>query len=221
MLACAALGCDRFDPPATKPAKAEPADARSAVREPMTAVMKAAQAATAGCVAGELRWEADPDGNEVARHFSRPCIPERCDPAPADVEALRAGTRALRARIDAEHALRVPSFQGFTALAEAMVAFADTARAGATPVKDKAARMSGLSMHYGALAAAFREIYPDANVPLEPPSLSASLAVPQPGGDPCKGWAIPKYCDVRAVRVPAERTWRSDPVCIEVEGIRR
>ena len=74
-------------------------------------------------------------------------------------------------------------------------------------------------MHYAALATAFREIHTDADVPLEPPSLVTSLAVAEPGGDPCKGWAIPRYCDVRGVRVPKERKWRTDPPCIEVESI--
>lgn len=217
-------GCDRFDPPAAADANAaEQAaqKARGAAKEALAAIVKAAQAATASCVAGELRWEADPDGNAVARHFSRPCLPERCSPAPAEIEALRSSTRAARALVDGDAALRVPSYQGVVALAEAMVSFADTAQAGMASAKDKPARMSGLSMHYGALVTAYRALYPDASAPLEPPSLAASLAVAEPGGDPCKGWAIPKYCDVRGVRVPKERRWRSDPPCIEVEGIKR
>jgi len=74
-------------------------------------------------------------------------------------------------------------------------------------------------MHYAALATAFREIYADSDVPSEPPSLMTSLAVPEPGGDPCKGWALPQYCDVRGVRLPKEMKWRTDPPCIEVESI--
>jgi hypothetical protein len=217
-------GCDRFEQRAAPepPSAARAAEsARAAARESLTKVMAAAQAVTATCAAGELRWEADPDGNAVAKHFSRPCIPERCAPTTAELEALKAAVRNAKSVVEAESSLRVPSYQGFVALAEAMVSFADTAVTGSAGAKDKPARMSGLSMHYGALAAAYKELHPDTNVPLEPPSLTASLAVSAPGGDPCKGWAIPKYCDVRAVRVPKEHRWRSDPPCIEVEGIRR
>jgi hypothetical protein len=217
-------GCDRFEQraaPEPPPAVRAGESARAAARESLAKVMAAAQAATATCTAGELRWEADPDGNAVARHFSRPCIPERCAPAAAELDALKAAVRGAKSVVEAEPSLRVPSYRGFVALAEAMVSFADTAATGSANARDKPARMSGLSMHYGALAAAYEELYPDINVPLEPPSLTASLAVAEPGGDPCKGWAIPKYCDVRGVRVPKEHRWRSDPPCIEVEGIRR
>jgi len=222
--ACAAGGCDRFDAPAaaeTNAAERASAKARASAKDALTAIVKAAQAATASCVAGELRWEADPDGNVVARHFSRPCIPERCTPAPGEIEALRTATRAARALVDSQVELRVPSYQSVVALAEAMVSFADTAQAGMGGAKDRPARMSGLSMHYGALVTAYRALYPEAKVPVEPPSLGASLGAAEPGGDPCKGWAIPKYCDVRGVRVPREHKWRSDPPCIEVEGIKR
>ncbi|MFT3773144.1 MAG: hypothetical protein QM820_47795 [Minicystis sp.] len=224
VIALALCGCDRFEERAAgepvKPEQAE-AEARAKAREAMAAVLKAAQAATASCVAGELHWEADPDGNAVPRHFSRPCIPERCATQPAEIEALRGRVRDAKAVVEGDARLRVPSYQGLVALGEAMVSFADTAMAGSASVKDKPARMSGLSMHYGALAAAYRELFAGVDVPLEPPSLVASLAVAEPGGDPCKGWAAPKYCDVRGVRVPKERRWRSDPPCIEVEGVRK
>jgi hypothetical protein len=204
----------------------------------MTAAMKAAQAVTASCVAGELHWEPDlapglvddpthwenDVGREnVSRHMSRPCLLERCTPAPADVEALRTSARAAKALVDGDPSLHIPTFEGFVALSGAMVAFADTALAAgaAAPDKDKALRASGLSMHYAAVAAAFHELYADVDVPREPPSLVASLAAPAPGGDPCKGWRFPQDCDVREVRVPAVRTWRTDPACIEVESIKK
>lgn len=217
------LGCDRFEPPAggAPPADSAAADARTKARASLTAIMTAAQTATATCVASDLRWEADVDGLTVPRHFSRPCIPERCEPKPEEVDALRTATRATKILIDGDPHLRVPSFQGFLALAEAMVAFTDTAIAGRASAseKEKPLRLSGLSMHYASLAAAFHEIYPDADVPREPPSLVKSLEGPQPGGDPCKGWARPEYCDVSAVTVPKERRWRTDPACIEVQGV--
>jgi hypothetical protein len=171
-------------------------------------------------VAGELRWEADAGGTFVPHHFSRPCIPELCAPEPAELEALRASARAMRALVERETSLAVPSFQGFAALADAMVSFTDAALAGVAPAaKERAARLSGLSMHHGALALSFHELYPDESVRLEPAALTASLSVAEPGGDPCKGWALPQYCDVRGVRVPKERRWRAAAACIEVEGI--
>jgi hypothetical protein len=221
LMACLAAsmvcGCDRFDGPGPAPSvKAD--EARAAAKEQTAAILKAAQAATASCVAGELRWEPDDTAALVSRHYSRPCIPERCATTAADIESLRKATASLKALLDREASLRVPSFQGFVAIAEAMVGFADTALAGS---KDKAAQLSGLSFHYSALATAYRDLWNDNEVPTEPPSLTKSLDVPEPGGDPCKAWAKPQTCDVRGVRVPKERRWRVNPPCIEVEGIRK
>jgi hypothetical protein len=229
-LAVALVGCDRFDPPAsTGPSAAE--QARVKAREAMIALMKAAQAATSSCVAGELLWEADENvgptfGGEgfsfdppPPTHFSRPCIPERCAPTSAELDTLRSAARSVKAVVDENVDLRVPTYQGFVALADAVVGFADAAAVGAG--KGKELRFSGFSMHYTTLATAFREVIPDVAVPAEPPSLVASLAVPEPGGDPCKGWRVPRFCDVRGVRVPKELKWRADPPCIEVEGIRK
>lgn len=222
-----AAGCDRFDPPAAGAAPAPGDQARSEARAAMSVVMKAASTAAASCVAGELRWEPDEAiasfvGGEGSRyvppeitHFSRPCIPERCAPSPAEVDALGAAARAMRSLVDGSPDLRVPSYQGFVAIAEAMVGFVAAAGPGSTQ-----ARMSGLSMHHAALATAFRTLVPGADVPLHPPALVASLAVAQPGGDPCKGWRIRRLCDVRGVRVPKEIRWRTDPPCIEVESFR-
>lgn len=220
----ALAACDRVAPPApAEPTAAEKAaeKARGDAREHMSRILEASEAATARCVAGELHWEPDHDGNPVARHYSRPCIPERCTVAPADIESLRAHTARLRGVIEAEISLQVPSYQGFLALAEAMVSFADTARKGTAKESERPARWSGMSMHHGYLAAAYRELVPASKVPLEPPSLTASLAADNVGGDVCKGWAMPRYCDVRGVRVPREHRWRADPPCIEVEGIRK
>lgn len=223
MLVALAHGCDRYDAPATT-GGASPEQAWADAREAMTAVMQAAAASTASCVAGELTWEADvdlgtPQGGEGARyvipeptHFSRPCIPERCAPAAADLDALRAATQRVKALVDAHADLRVPTFQGFVAMADAMVGFAGSA---------PRSRSSGLSMHYAALATAYRAAVPNTQMPAHPPSLVASLAVPQPGGDPCKGWRIPRLCDVRGVRVPKQLRWRTDPPCVEVEPIRK
>lgn len=217
--------CDRFDPPAGgAPASVMEVEgkARLSAREALTKVIKAAQAATAGCVAADAIWEAEDDGYAVSRHYSRPCIPERCSATPAQIEELRASARAVKALVEGDRHLGVPSFQGFVALAEATSGFAETATAPTVPEKDRPSRLSGLSMHYAALAAAFREIYPDAgDVPMEPPSLTKSLEVPQPGGDPCKGWGDPQYCDVKELRLPKARKWRADPACIEVESVRR
>jgi hypothetical protein len=220
----AVAGCDQFEPAAAEAkANERPEErARKAAQGALAAVMKAAQAATASCAAGDLLWEAERvEGMAVPRHYSRPCIPERCAPAPAEVEALRTSVLTAKKVVEAEPSLRVPSFQGFVALGEAMVSFIDTALAGmaAATEKEKPLRLSGLSMHYAALATAYRGIYADADAPLEPPSLVKSLAVEQPGGDPCKAWARPEDCDVRGVRLPKDRRWRTDPPCIEVEGI--
>lgn len=222
-LAALAQACDSGSAPMLPDGVTTAEKARAEARVATTAIMKAAAVSTSSCVAGELHWEADEElprsvGGEGSRyvipeitHFSRPCIPERCAPTPADLDALRSATRALRTLVEASPDLRVPSFQGFLAMADAMVGFADSVHGG----------KSGLSMHYAALSAAHRAVYPDANVPAHPPSLVASLAVPEPGGDPCKGWRIPRFCDVRGVRVPKEIRWRTDPVCIEVESIRK
>lgn len=224
IVAAASSGCDQFNPPAgASPSVLDKADkAREGARATLTATMKAAQDATATCVAADLHWEADVSGTTIPHHFSRPCIPERCDPKPAEIDALRSSVAAAKKLIDGDSDLQVPSFQGFVALSEATLSFVDTALAGkasAAAGKPNPLVLSGLSMHYASMAAAFREIYKDADVPIEPPSLAASLAVPAPGGDVCKGWALPEYCDVSAVRVPKDRKWRTDPACIEVESV--
>jgi hypothetical protein len=233
VLALTAHGCDRFDPPAAgaPPAAEQAPKAQAGARDAMTAVMKAAQAATSTCVAGELVWEADENVGSLyggegfsfepppPTHFSRPCIPERCAPTTAELDALRTSVRSAKTVIDGSVDLRVPTYQGFIALADAMVSFADAAVAGVGQGKDL--RFSGFSMHYTTLATAYREVIPEADVPAEPPSLVASLAVPEPGGDPCKGWRVPRFCDVRGVRVPKVIKWRADPPCIEVESIRK
>lgn len=222
--ALALAACDRFEPHALSDAEVHAKaddEARAAARAAMTEVVKAALAVSSSCVAGELLWEADPDGNPIPRHHSRPCLPERCSPKPEEIEALKKASRAVKSLVEGQPTLRVPSFQGFSALSDAMVAFADTALAGSAKEKDKPARLSGLSMHYGALAAAHREMFKDSAFPAEPPTLTASLAAPGAGGDVCKGWAMPKYCDVTAVRVPKEHKWRASPPCVEVEAVKR
>jgi hypothetical protein len=223
VIVCLTCGCDRMDPPAarTSPADRAADEARARAKEAMSRLMSAAQGATSACVAADLHWEADPDGNLLARHYSRPCVTERCSPKPADIDALRAAQKALRALVDGEPALRTPSYQGFSALGDAMVGFIDTALAGTVKEQDKPSRLGGLSMHYGALAAAHKELFPESAFPIEPPSLTASLAEPGAGGDPCKGWAMPKYCDVKGVKVPKEHRWRSNPPCVEVLGIKK
>lgn len=222
-LALLVQACDSGGGPLVPDSLASAEKAHAEARAAMTTILSAAATATKTCVAAELHWEADEalpssvagEGSRYVvpeiTHWSRPCIPERCTPSAADLDALRASTRALHALIDANPDLRVPSFQGFAAMADAMIGFADAIQGG----------KSGLSMHYAALAAAHRAVVPDADMPLHPPSLLASLAVPEPGGDPCKGWRIPRFCDVRGVRVPKEIRWRTDPVCIEVEPIRK
>lgn len=220
----ASSGCDEFGSPAgaapSVVAKAE--KAREGARATLTAAMKAAQDLTATCVAADLHWDADVSGTTIPHHFSRPCIPERCSPKPAEVEALRASVAAAKKLVDGDVDLQIPSFQGFVALSEATLSFVDTALAGkaaAAAGKENPLVLSGLSMHYTSMATALREIYKDAEAPLEPPSLTTSLAVAQPGGDVCKGWAVPTDCDVKAVRVPKVRKWRTDPACIEVESV--
>lgn len=220
----ALMSCDKFTPPAgATPSVAEKAEqSRSAAKSTLSAVMKAAQNATSTCVAADLHWEADVSGTTIPHHFSRPCIPVRCDPKPPELDALRSSVAEAKKLVEGDTNLQIPSFQGFLAISEATLSFVDTALAGkakSPPNKDTSLVLSGLSMHYSLMAAAFREIYKDSDIPLEPPSLKASLEVPEPGGDVCKGWALPRYCDVKAVQVPKERKWRTDPVCIEVESV--
>lgn len=224
LMAGTALGCDTFNPPAgAAPSVTEQAEkARAEAKTTLNAVIKAAQGATSTCTAAPLHWEADVSGTTIPHHFSRPCIPVRCDPKPAELDALRASVGAAKKLVEGDINLQIPSFQGFLALSEAMLGFVDTALAGkakAAPGADTSLVLSGLAMHYSLLAAAYLDIYKDADVPKEPPSLTASLDVPEPGGDVCKGWALPRYCDVKAVKVPKERKWRTDPVCIEVESV--
>lgn len=228
LAALALMGCDRFDASAHPAPEVNAKDrAKEAARAPIEAIVKAAVTVTSTCVAGEVRWEADaPDleGKTLPRHYSRPCIPERCSPSKADLDALREAAYKLNVEIKRDSALRVPSYQGFLALTEAMVSFADTALAGLAgrpPEGEKPLRLSGLSMHYGALVTAYRALYADTSVPVEPPSLTASLAAPGAGGDVCKGWAIERLCDVRALKVPSEHKWRVDPPCIEVESVKK
>lgn len=218
------MGCDKFNPPAgaTPSVNEKAAQAKEAAKTSLDATMKAAQAATATCVAADLYWEADVSGTTIPHHFSRPCIPVRCEPKPEELDALKSSVAQVKKLVEGDRELQIPSFQGFLALSEAMIAFVDTAlagKAGGGDGKEKSLALSGLAMHYSLMATAFHEIYKDADVPSEPPSLTKSLEVPEPGGDVCKGWALPRYCDVKAVRVPKERRWRTDPVCIEVESI--
>lgn len=229
VVASAASGCDKFEAPPTgvsaTPAKGTN-DGRARGRAALTATMRAARALTATCVAADLRWEADPSDTNIPRHFSRPCIPERCTPSPADIDKMRSRVEEARKLVDGDAAMQAPSTQGFVALSEAMVGFIGTELPGTTSSAAASdptgARISGLSMHYTAMATAFHGLYPDEpDVPLEPPSLVASLAVALPGGDVCKGWAIARYCDVSAVRVPKERRWRAVPACIEVESVKK
>jgi len=226
LAACvAACGCDRFDAPAgAAPAASASAasPSRAAAREAMTAVMKAAEKAAGRCVAGELRWKSDIGEAYWYPHYNSPCIPERCSPAPADLEGLRAAAAKAKSLVEGDPGLRLPSLVGFVALAEAMVGFADTALAGDTaklPEEKKALRLSGLSMQYAAVARAFRGLYPDAEVPVDPPSLTASLRVDKPGGDVCAGWSIRRFCDISAVTVPEPLGWRTSPPCIEVKTV--
>jgi hypothetical protein len=217
ILLLALAGCDRVEPqpyPAsgTSSAAARAADAPP-VREAMTAVLTAAQAVASTCVAGNLRYDLDPRDNYYQKYIN-PCIPERCEPKAAEVDALAESVKKARAVLDADPARDLASLRGLAALGDAMAGFARVAMAG------KAAgpqRLSGLSMHHAALATAFGEVYPDAKPPVDPPSLTASLAVPDPGGDPCKAWQIPRFCDVAKVHVSSPLTWRATPPCIEVK----
>ncbi len=223
----ASSGCDKFDAPPTASsvasAQASASDGRARVRDALTETMKAAETLTATCVAADLRWEADVSDTNIPTHFSRPCIPERCAPSAADVEALRSSVGRARKLIDQDPLLQAPSTKGFVALSEAMIGFVDTELASAksltTAPDPSGAKLSGLSMHYTAMATAFRGLYPEPSVPLEPPSLAASLAVASPGGDLCKGWGTAHDCDVTAIRVPKERRWRAVPACIEVDSV--
>ena len=72
-------------------------------------------------------------------------------------------------------------------------------------------------MHYASLVEALRDVDPATKLPTVPPSLAASLAMPEPGGDPCKAWRLPNLCDAKAIHVPKEITWRAAPPCIEVD----
>ena len=217
LAALAALaGCDRVEPrqyPAAgaSASAARPADAEP-VRAAMTAMVGAAEAITSTCAAAALRYDRDPQDNYYPKYIN-PCIPERCEPKPADLDAFATRVKAARAVLDADPRRDLASLHGLVALGDAMAGFA------AAVVQSKttaSTRFSGLSMHRAALAAAFREVYPDATTPVDPPSLTASLAVPEPGGDPCKAWQIPRFCDVAKVHVASPVTWRTTPPCIQV-----
>lgn len=219
ILAIALLACDQIEQrPAADtaaPASAAPV-AQPAVREAMAAMITSAQAMTATCVASELHWELDPQDNYYPKYI-HPCIPERCAPKPADLEALSASVKKARGLLDGDPLLDVPSLRGLVALGDALAAFAAAAMGGKPrDGRREAERLSGLSMHHAALVSAFREVYRDAAAPVDPPSLTASLAVDDPGGDPCKGWRIPRFCDVSKVRVSSPLTWRTKPPCIDV-----
>jgi len=219
ILAIALTACDRIEPrPATdSTARASAApSARPEVRAAMTAIVTAAQATTATCVASELLWQPDPQDNYYPKYI-HPCIPERCAPKIADLAALAGTVKAARALLDGDPRLDQPSLRGLVALGDATAAFAAAAMGGKPrDGRREAERLSGLSMHHAALVGAFREVYPDAAAPVDPPSLTASLAVDDPGGDPCKGWRIPRFCDVSKVHVSSPLTWRTKPPCIEV-----
>lgn len=220
ILLIALAGCDRVEPrpyPAPGPSSASPRPADAPpVREAMAALLAAAQAITASCVAGDLRYDDDPRDNYYPRYIN-PCIPERCTPRPADLEALAAATKKAGAILDGDPRLELPSLRGLVALGDAMAGFARVAMGG-KPRSGRAegTRLSGLSMHHAALVVAYKEVYPETSAPIDPPSLSASLAVPDPGGEPCKPWRIQRFCDVARVHVSTPLTWRTTPPCITV-----
>jgi hypothetical protein len=216
----ALAGCDRVErrpyPAAgsASAAAARPADAPP-VRAAMGAMVTAAQKMTATCGAGLLRYQDDPRENYYPRYIN-PCIPERCTPSAADLEALAGSVKQAGALLDGDPRLDLPSLRGLVALGESMAGFARVAMGGKPRAGEEGARLSGLSMHHAALVVAFQEIYPDDAAPIDPPSLTTSLAVPDPGGDPCKWWRIPRFCDVAKVHVSSPLRWRTNPPCIEV-----
>lgn len=222
-LACplAATGCDRFE--GNEPdAGSTSADPRARAREQLTTVMKAAAVVTRTCTAGDLSWEEEATEEAGPKHYSRPCIPERCSPEAPDVEALRESTFQAKQLVSRDPTLQIPSIQGVVSLADAMVRFIDTSvDAAKSDPKGQVASLSGLSMHYGSLAGAFVRLYDEPKFPVEPPSLSASLLADGVGGDVCKGWGNPKYCDVAAITVPKVHRWRASPACVEVDSVKK
>jgi hypothetical protein len=217
--------CDRFESKSSKKEAAAapaPGDPRERAREPLTRAMQAAAGLTASCKAGELLWEEEATEEAGPKHYSRPCIPERCEPPVAEIDALRGALADAKKQIDADPTLRVPSIEGFVSLGAALVSFIDASQAAAkSDPKAGPPAFSGLSMHYGSMAGAFAKLYDDPKLPAEPPSLTASLGAPGVGGDVCKGWGNPRYCDVTAIQVPAQHRWRASPACIEVDSVKK
>ncbi len=217
----AAPACDRFDA-RNDAAEAKPADPRVRARDELTAAMKAAEVVTRTCTAGDLVWEEEATEEAGPKHYSRPCIPERCAPDGSEVEALREAVFRAKQLVSRDASLQVPSLQGAVSLADAMVKFIDaSSEAAKSDPKGQGATLSGLSMHYGSLVAAFAKLYDEPKFPPEPPSLSASLAADGVGGDVCKGWGNPKYCDVTAITVPKAHRWRATPACVEVDSVKK
>jgi hypothetical protein len=220
----AAAACDRVEPrtypagnasAAAPAAPARPAEAPE-VRAVMNAIVEAAQKMTATCVAGVLRYDDDPITTYYPRYIN-PCIPERCTPGAGDLEGLSASVKRAGALLDADARLDLPSLRGLVLLGESMASFARVAMGAKAKPGAEGALLSGLSMHHAALLTAFKEIYPETTQPVDPPSLTASLAVPDPGGDPCKWWRIERFCDVAKVHVSSPLVWGTTPPCILVK----
>lgn len=219
-----AAACDRVEPrpyPAAGSASAAlAAPARLAeapeVRAAMTAMVEAAQKMTATCVAGVLRYDDDPLRTYYPRYIN-PCIPERCTPTAGDLEGLSASVKRAGALLDGDGRFDLPSLRGLVVLGESMASFARVAMGVKVKPGAEGTMLSGLSMHHSALVTAFKEIYPEATQPVDPPSLTTSLAVPEPGGPPCKWWRIERFCDVAKVHVTSPLLWRTTPPCIQVK----
>ena len=158
-------GCDRVEPagaPPPSPTSSSPTP-RAAARPMLEAVMSASTMVVGTCRAGKLRLRHDDADLWLSSSPVDPCVLEVCSPSVGDLDTLRKATAAARDRLVSDPMTAPPSIAGFVAMAEQMIRYVDTA------AEAKFEGMGGLSMHHGVLARTFLELYPDAQVAIEPP----------------------------------------------------
>jgi hypothetical protein len=215
VVALAAQGCDRFDAAPAPAGTAPPGPPQALARPEAEAVMKAAATCVERCQISVVPLGSNEGGGRA--------LTDSCAASPGSAKALQAALDGLQRAV--EQAPRGSAgLTGFGALGRAMAASLETAALSPEPP-------SGLSMQYGLLARAFRALYADATVPLDPPSLVASLGevpgdaaceLPEPqSGYRCKtgaganicwygaqGAHRPATCYLRGARPPSPLVWK-------------